>query len=100
MEAGVYALLSRATETFNVVEGVFWNAIGIVVLIVAWRRRTRLRGLSLAAAVLFMSFGCTDFFEAKTGSWWEPWWLLAWKAFCVLGLLLCFCWYVQLRRRS
>jgi hypothetical protein len=25
--------------------------------------------------------------EARTGAWWEPWWLFVWKALCVVGLL-------------
>jgi len=94
-----YVIFERYTKAFNAVEALFWITIGIVFMIVACLPKTRLRGLSILVAMLFICFGCTDFFEVKTGSWWEPWWLLAWKSFCVLGLLLCFFWYVRLRRK-
>jgi hypothetical protein len=34
-------------------------------------------------------FGLSDLVESQTGAWWTPWWLFAWKALCVLGLLAC-----------
>ncbi len=47
--------------------------------------------MKLFAAVSFILFGLTDFVEMRTGAWWHPWWLLAWKGGCVavmVGLLL------------
>jgi len=43
---------------------------------------------AVAAAVAFVAFGGSDVVESFTGAWWRPWWLFAWKAACVLGLLV------------
>jgi hypothetical protein len=37
--------------------------------------------------LLFAFFGLSDLVEVTTGAWWRPWWLLAWKAACLLGLI-------------
>jgi hypothetical protein len=38
--------------------------------------------LLLASALL--PFGISDLVETRTGAWYSPWWLLVWKAICVL----------------
>jgi hypothetical protein len=40
------------------------------------------------AAVTLVAFGISDYAEIRTGGeWWRPWWLLAWKATCVVTLM-------------
>ncbi|HEY8665306.1 MAG TPA: hypothetical protein VIL86_01515 [Tepidisphaeraceae bacterium] len=42
---------------------------------------------ALPAAGVLVVFGASDWFEAKTDNeWWHPWWLLLWKAACVIAL--------------
>lgn len=69
---------------FNYFEAGLWFVIAIVMLVRGrlkqpWRWR-----LPLA----FAAFGVSDLIEVQTGAWWEPWWLLALKAACVLVFLL------------
>jgi hypothetical protein len=40
------------------------------------------------AAGTFVLFGASDLIEVRTGAWWRPWWLLAWKAACVFALIV------------
>lgn len=68
----------------NLLEGCLWIALALGLLIYA-ALRSRLRSLALPAVAL-IAFGCSDFVEMTTGAWWRPWWLLLWKAACVLTL--------------
>lgn len=62
--------------------------LGVVLLVASfWRTGVVRRDYRLAALVLF-AFGPTDLVEARYGNqWWDPWWLLLWKAACVIALL-------------
>jgi hypothetical protein len=72
-------------EQFNLLEGIFWLLIAMGLLVTSFRK-THLRKHLLAAAILFVLFGISDFVEIRTGAWWHPWWLLVWKAGCLFGL--------------
>lgn len=77
-------------EIGNQVEGAFWIAIAGVVAIAGLRSGCKHRKLLAGiAAGLFVLFGISDFVEATTGAWWQPWWLLVWKGFCLVGFLVC-----------
>ena len=80
--------LSRAGEFYNYVEVGLWPAMGLIVAAVALRKSGPARRDGLIAAVIFVAFGASDWFENETGGeWWHPWWLLLWKAACVAVLL-------------
>lgn len=75
---------------FNLAEAAVWFAAGLAL---AGARNgepfSRMRELTAAAAALFVLFGLSDLAEMKTGAWWAPAWLLAWKAVNGLALVLC-----------
>lgn len=75
-------------ELYNYIEVGLWPSIAVVLLV--WglsRQGAPRRDALLARATLFL-FGASDWFEANTGNeWWHPWWLLLWKAGCVVILL-------------
>jgi hypothetical protein len=81
--------LSDAAETYNYIEIGIWCATATIVAVVALRR-TGAAGREFAVASLALfAFGASDYAEIVTGGeWWTPWWLLAWKASCVLALLV------------
>jgi hypothetical protein len=80
--------LSRWGEIYNYVEIGLWAGIGAVVGALAVRGTGASRRHGLLAAFTLVAFGLSDWAEIKTGGeWWRPWWLLAWKAACVLVLL-------------
>ena len=92
----VIELRPRAASTvhavFNYVEAAIWGVAGLCTI---WRLRGKgngstLRVLSCVAAVAFLAFGLSDLVEVRTGTWYAPWWLFAWKAACVLTLLACY----------
>ncbi|MEM6315778.1 MAG: hypothetical protein AAF743_16945 [Planctomycetota bacterium] len=62
----------------NLAEAVVWF---VVAAVVAWRFRT------WALAVILVAFGVSDIVETRTGAWYRPWWLLVWKAACVIGAI-------------
>ena len=76
--------LNPAFVLSNHIECFFWIAIGIGFYIGAIYRRQD----AIIAGCVFVVFGCSDWVEASTGAWWKPWWLFAWKAICVLMLLI------------
>ena len=80
--------LSDIAELYNYIEIGIWCAIGVVVGALALRRHGPARRDGLVATVTLFAFGASDYAEIRTGGeWWSPWWLLAWKATCVLVLL-------------
>ena len=82
---------------FNLFEAALWFAISAVFFFRGMFRaggrspesRTRRREMFLLASA-FAAFGVSDVIESRTGAWWEPWWLLALKAVCVLVFLRAF----------
>jgi len=88
--------LAETTFTvFNACEGVLWVGIAIGFGVVFARRRQD-ADLMLAAGLLFLTFGISDFVEIRTGGWYKPWWLLAWKASNLLAFVAV---YALFRRR-
>ncbi len=75
-------------RTGNTIEAGLWIAIGLAFLAAATLRRGPARRLCAASAIVFVLFGVSDIVEARTGAWWRPWWLFAWKALCVLAMLV------------
>lgn len=90
-------LLFDLERTGNLIEACFWVVFGLALALGGWRRPGTPRRLGLLACVVSIAFGFSDLVEARTGAWWRPWWLLAWKAACVTGLMLCFLRYRQWR---
>jgi hypothetical protein len=82
----------------NRIEAVFWIAIAMAMIIAAMRQSGAARIDCFIAAIAFALFGLSDLVETKTGAWWRPWWLFAWKAACVLALLVLFVRYLRRRR--
>lgn len=70
-------------RTFNQIEVGLWTLAAVVFLLRAVRDSS-CRRQALVAAVAFLFFAGSDAMEVRTGAWWRPWWLLAWKATCVL----------------
>ncbi|MHC4132622.1 MAG: hypothetical protein ACYSSP_06740 [Planctomycetota bacterium] len=54
----------------------------------------------IAASILLIAFGCSDFVEIRTGAWWRPWWLLVWKGGCLTGFAILLAWYYLLKKRD
>ena len=71
----------------NLFEAGVWFVLALVLSIYAFRREPRLRPTLWLLAFVMVVFGASDLVEARTGAWWEPWWLFVWKALCVGGLL-------------
>lgn len=90
-------MLASLHSTGNYWEAGFWGAIALGFAVAAIRRRGNLRRLLLIAALTLAAFGGSDLVEVRTGAWWRPWWLLAWKALCVAAMLWLYCAYQRTR---
>lgn len=89
-----------APAIFNAFEIFLWAALGLAVF---WRGRAgppRVRRLSRIAAAAFLLFAASDAMELRTGAWWRPWWLFAWKAACVVALIGCLVAHQRWRNRG
>jgi hypothetical protein len=83
----------------NVIEAGVWL---LVALLLGWQARREhgaARGVLLVLGAVVLAFGGSDLVEARTGAWWRPWWLLVWKAACVVLMLGLFGKYFRLRKR-
>lgn len=87
-------------RTGNLVEAGFWVIFGLALLLGARRAARRNRVLAHLACLVSILFGVSDLVESHTGAWWRPWWLFAWKALCVAGLVLCFLEYQRQKGRE
>jgi len=93
------ALLAEAFfENINRAEGALWVLIAAGFAVRAAFAKGVLRRRCILAIPIFFCFGLSDFVEVHTGAWWRPWWLLAWKAACIAGMLWLF--YDYMRRRG
>lgn len=90
--------MDRFETLFNLAEGVLWSVIAVAVAVNAFRYSGKKRRILASAAVAFALFGVSDWIEAETGSWWEPPWLLAWKAGCLLALVFALKAWLRLRK--
>ena len=86
----------HAVEVFNLLEGLLWLGIAVGFASAFCTARSN-ADLKAGAAVLFLTFGLSDFVEIQTGAWYRPWWLLVWKASNLMGLIIV---YVLYRRRA
>lgn len=80
----------------NAVEAALWILIGAVFAVFAMKGSATPRRRMYSIAGVFVLFGLSDVVEIQTGAWWNPWWLLVWKAACVLF----FAWQYRLYRRN
>ena len=87
-------------EIYNWVEVGLWFLIGTNLWIKSRRSAPTVRRMARIAAVAFFLFSLSDLIETQTGAWWKPWWLLVWKALCVLVFFLCLAQYLRLRRQA
>ncbi len=80
--------LSKLVSLYNYAEVAIWPTLGLVLAVSGFWQTGRTRKRFLLAAVVLLIFGASDFAEANTNNeWWRPWWLLLWKATCVICLL-------------
>jgi hypothetical protein len=100
---GVFELRIEVAKTihvlFNYCEAAIW---GIAAAFVLWRSHKQdsvARLLGRVASLTFIAFGVSDLVETRTGTWYDPWWLFAWKATCVLILVSCLCIHAYRTRR-
>lgn len=92
---------ARAMErTFNLWEAGLWLLIALTLLPRALREPTPRRRVLLQLSVVFTIFGVSDLVEARTGAWWEPWWLAVLKVGCGALIGLGFWRYFTLGRPS
>jgi len=84
----VSRVFPSSCEAFNHFECATWNTIGIVLPF--WFRRSPVekRPIIIRAAVTFVVFGVSDYFEAPTHGL-VPAWLWVWKILCGASLLWC-----------
>jgi hypothetical protein len=78
----------------NYAEACLWVGIGIVALV------KRTGKVSVALALALFAFGVSDIVETRTGAWYQPWWLLVWKAACVFTITGCVVSIYRSRRRD
>ena len=82
----------------NLIEAGVWFLLAITLFVHTLRSEKRLRATLFVLVVTLAIFGCSDLVESRTGAWWRPWWLLAWKAACVIVLLLGFLHYCRIQK--
>jgi len=88
------AVITREFIVSNYIECGLWSAIAIG-FVFAWLRYRIVD--AAVAAVAFAFFGLSDFIEAHTGAWWQPWWLLVLKGLCIAVFLVLLIRYFKAR---
>ena len=81
----------------NLIEAGFWIVLGFAAML--WPRAGReQRRIGRFIGLWLIIFGLSDLVEMSTGAWYRPWWLLVWKALCLLMLALGIYWDRASRR--
>lgn len=83
----------------NIIEAGVWFAAGAIVLWKGLREGSAGKKALLLLAPTLVIFGISDLVETRTGAWWRPWWLFAWKAVCVLAMTSLFTRYFRVTRK-
>ena len=93
------AVITHEFVYLNYVEAGLWIVLGIGAAVRSARYTGAVRRDLLILAIDLTAFGSSDVVESRTGAWWRPWWLLAWKAACVGVMLALLVAYVRRRIR-
>jgi hypothetical protein len=83
----------------NLIEAGVWFLLALALFFHTIRSEARLRSTLFVLVTTLALFGVSDLVEARTGAWWKPWWLFAWKAACVAVLFFGFLHYRRLAKR-
>ena len=86
-----------AIDWFNFVEAWVWIGLGTWGL---FQKSFEKTALAYCLAVILVCFGVSDFVEMTTGCWWHPWWLLAWKAACLITAITLIMIIIKKERRT
>lgn len=78
---------------YNLFEGVLWASFSLFFLIPALKPGEKHRGFCLFGVFAFVTASLSEFYEAHTGAWWKPWWLIIWKASFGLFFAIILYWY-------
>ena len=81
----ILAALDPWFVRLNLAEAALWATIGVGFLVAAVVSPSR-RATKVVAAITLLAFGGSDVVESRTGAWYDPPALLAWKAACVVVL--------------
>ena len=92
--------MSSFEATFNFAEAALWFVVSLVLAVKAALGAANVRFTLLLLASAFFVFGVSDLIEARTGAWWDPLWLLAMKACCIVTFLGGFGKYYRLKGRT
>ena len=87
-------------ELANYIEAAFWTAIALAFAVRGALVKDLYRSACFTAGAAFVAFGASDIVEAGTGAWWRPWWLLTWKAACLIVMAGLLRNYLRRRRRQ
>jgi len=80
-------------KAYNIFEGFLWIGFSLVFFIPAFKRSEKHRLFCLLGGLGFISSSLSDFYEAHSGAWWEPWWLVLWKASFAPLIIFMYLWY-------
>ena len=75
----ILAVITREFVYLNYIEAGMWIALGLGAAVQAQRFRGPVRRDLVVLAIDLIAFGVSDIIETRTGAWWRPWSLLAWK---------------------
>ena len=87
VSATILAVITREFVVLNSIEAGVWIALGLGAAVQALRFGGAVQRDLVVLVLALIGFGASDIVETRTGAWWRPWWLLAWKSACV-GVML------------
>lgn len=75
-------------QIFNIIEIIFWLGMGSLLMYYSMKKAPSRKAHAAAAGITLLVFSITDIIEIFTGSWWDPWWLLALNMLCIFSLIM------------
>jgi len=83
---------------YNIFEGFLWLGFSCIFFIPAMKRTEKNRLFCILGGLAFVFASLSEFYEAHTGAWWKPWWLILWKgSFAPISVLM-YLWYRKIQK--
>ncbi|MBI9016487.1 MAG: hypothetical protein JEZ07_04410 [Phycisphaerae bacterium] len=92
-------LAYNACQSYNLIEAFIWFGFGGFCMFKLRKTVAALKFNQMMLAIGFVAFGISDLVEIRTGSWWHPWWMLLWKATCLIVIGSCI-WKIHKHRQT
>ena len=92
-------VVNSQTNRYNIVGGNNLTlGFAAIFFIAALKPREKHHWFYILGGWIFVLLRLSELYEARTGAWWKPWWLILWKSGCGAAFVPMFLWYRKIKK--